>query len=185
MENKHFISKMILICAITYFTISGAYLYHAILPIMTEEPAKAIVQFMVVQNGTGAVVLILGGTFYYFLGKIRTFASPFRSLKVLSSEGKYTEEIPLKDRRSLFIARKNRDGISIDNKEIRAMDQEPYAVLNLVSGHWYIEAIGSQCPVGLRKEDQGVVYKLRPNIPYKLSAKDIIYVDKNKIIIDQ
>lgn len=40
-------------------------------------------------------------------------------------------------------------------------------------------------PVGIRKGGEGIIYRLKENIPYPLSVQDVIYVDTCKITIKE
>lgn len=84
---------------------------------------------------------------------------------------------------SLFIAKKGKNEIVIDHTQKNELDSYEYAVLNFVSGHWYIEVLSGKYPVGLKKENDSVIYKLKLGMPYKLNVNDIIYIDSNKILL--
>lgn len=184
MKNKHFISSCVIVCLELFFLFSAFYLYQFVLSSVSEISLKHTITFLVVQNLILAVLSLAVYLYLIIQDRKKMSVSPFQSLKIMTYSGELKEEIILIDKQALFIAGKERKEIFVKNIETGYSEQIEYAVLNLVSGYWYIEAMSKQYPIGLKKENESMVYKLKPEIPYKLSKNDIIYVNASKILVN-
>ena len=109
----------------------------------------------------------------------------FRSY-VISGDGKIKNQVLLKGRNSLMVTGK-KDGkeVFVENTGEAKEGRYLYGICKLVAGHWYFEVSPGSRPVGIRKGGEGIIYRLKENIPYPLSVQDIIYVDTCKITIKE
>ncbi|HBA97505.1 MAG TPA: hypothetical protein DCZ23_05295, partial [Lachnospiraceae bacterium] len=60
-----------------------------------------------------------------------------------------------------------------------------YGVCNLIAGIWYIEAFPGSHALGIRKGGESVIYRLKEELPYRISGQDIIYAGTCKIMMEQ
>lgn len=58
---------------------------------------------------------------------------------------------------------------------------EIYAVLNKAEGHWYLERETDSRRVGLKPAGEQLVYKVKPDMRYRLNSDDIIYIDGDRL----
>lgn len=73
--------------------------------------------------------------------------------------------------------------VLIHTAESGSLEAEEGAVLNLVAGCWYLEILTGDYPVGLKRETEEMVYKLKKGMPYRLSTQDMIYLNRSKILV--
>lgn len=186
MKNKQLIDKWIksiLVCLGIYFLISCYYLYNHVLLLTTKQPLRNMTYYLISQNIIIALVLLTGFICWKTIKQKKTQVSSIQSLTIISKSGTLQMERTLDNIHSLFIAKKGKNEIVIDHTQKNELDSYEYAVLNFVSGHWYIEVLSGKYPVGLKKENDSVIYKLKLGMPYKLNVNDIIYIDSNKILL--
>lgn len=61
------------------------------------------------------------------------------------------------------------------------MMNEIYAVINKVDGYWYLERETDARRVGLKPAGEQLVYKVKPDMGYRLNINDIIYIDDDRL----
>lgn len=85
----------------------------------------------------------------------------FHTLVKLSKDGECKEEISLDDSVSIALWQA--------------------AVMNQVQGNWYLEVLPDTLPVGLRRETDSFIYRLKVGMRYPLQQHDMIYMGNEKI----
>lgn len=150
-----------------------------------DEAAYKIIVFLMFQNG---IAFILLGAISYLIWKNqedRKKNDPFHSFIITTSAGKPIREVFLEGKKSLcFVKKSGKDFVCEEIGENHSGDFV-FATLNLHEGNWYIEAMTEHYPVGLRRGEESVIYRLKTAIPYRLYPSDIIYMDSNKILITE
>lgn len=186
MKTNPFAGRCILACIFAYLLIQIYYLSNEIMPSAQEGPWRDVVCLFLIQSVFFAVcifavfVLLLAERFR------RDQTSPFASLLLVNGEGKIKKEVVLQDQHSFLItgAKKGKQ-IFVEHMLDPDADRYVYGVCNLVRGCWYFEVLSESRPVGLRRGEENVVYRLKEGIPYQLTASDVIYVDTCKIVMQQ
>jgi len=76
------------------------------------------------------------------------------------------------------------DAVDIDLGDTQNCDyvSPEHAVLNFAGGFWYIEDLDSKNGVGIKRQGEEYALRLNPNVLYKISVGDIIYISKVKIV---
>lgn len=186
MKTNPFAGRCILACIFAYLLIQIYYLSYEIMPSAQEGPLRDIVSLCLIQSVFFAVcifavfVLLLAERFR------RDQTSPFASLLLVDGEGKIKKEVLLQDLHSFLVtgAKKGKQ-VFVEQIQDPDADRYLYGVCNLVRGSWYFEALSESRPVGLRRGEENVVYRMKEGIPYQLTASDVIYADTYKIVMRQ
>lgn len=95
-------------------------------------------------------------------------------------------ELGLSGRTSVVIGRNTtRQSVDLDLSQADGAGEveEEHAVLNYAGGVWYLESLSTTNRVGIRKEGNSIVYRLKAMTPYKISAGDIIFISHEKIAV--
>ena len=66
--------------------------------------------------------------------------------------------------------------------EYGALVNVQHAVLNYSLDTWYLEDLGSQNGIQIKKVEDGKRYQVAPNHPCRVSAGDVIYIAKTKLL---
>lgn len=98
---------------------------------------------------------------------------------LLSDTNTPTDEFLLINRTSAMIVKGDFVYISLE-KDILA---DEYAVLNRVDNLWYIERVSDIRSVGLKRAGEQYVYKLKPDILYKLNINDTVYIENERLLL--
>ena len=161
------------------------YLHYVRHSLATEKTLYQIILFLMIQNGllslsTGIICFCI-----WEKNKEIVKTSPFCSFVIVNKSGKKIREVFLEDKKSFFLVKKNgKELICIETGQTDF--REPiYAVFNLFEGNWYIENVSEQYPIGIRRGEEAVIYRLKNNMPYRLCPSDIIYMDSTKILIKE
>lgn len=157
-----------------------------IIPAASGESWEAFAGLFLIQSICFAVC-ILAVFLLDFLRKMkREYTSPFESLLLVNGEGKIKSEFLLRDKHSFLITgKKNGREVFAESTPQPEPGRYLYGICNLVGGYWYFESVSGERPVGLRRGNENVIYRLKQGIPYQLSASDVIYADTCKIVIKQ
>lgn len=186
MEKNRFNKRWIHIIFISlelFLIGSTVFLYNHILSINMEDSLRKFVYFEISQNIILAAVFFAAYLYYQTQIDKNIYSSPYKSLAVVSETGKRKEAVALYNKRSLSVGKTQQNDICIEEKGKASDGASEYAVLNLVSGYWYIEALLPQYPIGIRRGNEGVTYRLKTATPYLISSEDIIYIDTCKILV--
>ena len=108
-------------------------------------------------------------------------------LILLDEQDKPIKQWEIAGRTSAVIGRRNEDheeeiDIDLGECEYSAFIDPCHAVLNFCLDSWYIEDLGSQNGVQVRKVEDGVCYKVL-NRPCKISAGDILYIANTRLLL--
>jgi len=107
-------------------------------------------------------------------------------LILLNEDGKPVRGWDLTGKTAMVIGRRNREeevDVDLSDCEYGALVNVQHAVLNFCLDTWYIEDLGSQNGIQLKKVEDGRRYQVAPNRPCKLSAGDVIYIAKTKLLL--
>ncbi|MGL5436365.1 MAG: FHA domain-containing protein [Lachnospiraceae bacterium] len=87
---------------------------------------------------------------------------------------------------AMIIGRRNRNeevDVDLSDCEYSALISVQHAVLNYSLESWYVEDLGSQNGIQIKKVEDGGLYQVAPNHPCKISAGDMIYIAKTKLLL--
>lgn len=183
MKINQIVSRCVCIILFVYLIVQIFYLSCYTLPAAEGEVFEGLVSFFLVQSIVFAVCALAALIVQY---EKMEYESPYEKLLLISGEGKVTGEILLQDRDALVITgKKNGKGVSVVSAQDAGPGKDLYGVCNKVCGCWYLEALSSARPIGLRHGSEGAVYKLKEGVPYPLSIEDMIYVNNYKIVMKQ
>ncbi len=184
MKKSQTAGRGILACLSAYLLIQIYYLSSYIIPSARGEPWEKLASLFLVQSVFFAACILAVFIYDFLQMKKRDDTSPFASVLLVSGDGKIKNEFLLQGKHSFIITGK-KDGKEVFIEDVQ--NPEPgkylYGICNLTGGCWYLEVLSCKRPVGLRRENENVVYKLKEEIPYPLCKSDVIYADTCKIVI--
>jgi hypothetical protein len=100
-------------------------------------------------------------------------------ISLLNKNGEIISSWELYGKTSVVIGKdfgENQVDIDLSETQYAAMIDVEHAVLNYVSGNWYIEDLDSQNGISVKKFGQEKAYKLSSSQPCKLDFGDIIFI---------
>lgn len=106
-------------------------------------------------------------------------------LILLDGEGKPVKSWDLQGKISLIIGKSGQDqelDIDLSDCEYSSFIDFQHAVLNFSLDQWYVEDLGSQNGVKVRKVEDGECYKVIHR-PCKVEAGDILYIANTKLLL--
>lgn len=104
---------------------------------------------------------------------------------LLDEEGKPIKSWDLQGRVSLIIGKAGQDqelDIDLSDCEYSSFIDFQHAVLNFCLDQWYVEDLGSQNGVKVRKVEDGECYKVIHR-PCRVIAGDILYIANTKLLL--
>lgn len=110
-----------------------------------------------------------------------------RQLILLDEQNKPVKQWEMTGRTSAVIGRRSEGqeedvDIDLSDCEYGTFVDPCHAVLNFCLDSWYIEDLGSQNGVKVKKVEDGVCYKVL-NRPCKISAGDILYIANTRLLL--
>lgn len=96
------------------------------------------------------------------------------------------KEWTIKGKTSLLIGKKSVDGdvdIDLTGTEYESLINNQHAVLNYVSGVWYIEDVDSFSGVGIKRPGKLGAQKLSSGDPYPVKSGDVLYIANTKLLV--
>lgn len=131
--------------------------------------------------------LIYAIIFNYSRTKEREAATTvIEKLILLNDRSLGTKEWTLKGETSLLIGKKSVDGdvdIDLTGTEFESLVNNQHAVLNYVSGVWYIEDIDSFSGIGIKKAGKLGAQRLQNGEPNPVRSGDILYIGNTKLLV--
>lgn len=184
MKKSQTAGRGILACLFVYLLIQIYYLSSYILPSATGEPWKELASLFLVQSVMLAVCILSVFIYDFLQMRKKDRTSPFGSVLLVSGDGKIKNEWMLQGRHSFIITgKKGGKEVFLEDTQVPEPGKYLYGICNLTGGCWYLEADSSQRPVGLKRENENVIYRLKAGVPYRLCMSDVIYADTYKIVI--
>ncbi len=184
MKTNQIAGRCVLACVFVYLLIQIYYLSNYIVPSATKEPWRDFVCLFLIQSVFFAVCIFAVFIFLFLQRMKRENTSPFEALLLVNSEGKIKREVLLSDKHSFLITgAKNGRDVFIESIQDPDSDRHLYGVCNLVNGRWYFETMTVSRPIGLKRGNENVIYRLKEGMLYQLDAADVIYADTCKIVI--
>ncbi len=184
MKTNQIAGRCVLACVFVYLLIQIYYLSNYIVPSATKEPWRDFVCLFLIQSVFFAVCIFAVFIFLFLQLIKRENTSPFDALLLVNSEGKIKREVLLSDKHSFLITgAKNGRDVFIESIHDPDSDRYLYGVCNLVNGRWYFETMTASRPIGLKRGNENVIYRLKEGMLYQLDASDVIYADTCKIVI--
>ena len=184
MKTNQIAGRCVLACVFVYLLIQIYSLSKYIVPSATKEPWRDFVCLFLIQSVFFAVCIFAVFIFLFLQRMKRENTSPFEALLLVNSEGKIKREVLLSDKHSFLITgAKNGRDVFIESIQDPDSDRHLYGVCNLVNGRWYFETMTVSRPIGLKRGNENVIYRLKEGMLYQLDAADVIYADTCKIVI--
>lgn len=184
MKTNQIAGRCVLACVFVYLLIQIYYLSNYIVPSATKEPWRDFVCLFLIQSVFFAVCIFAVFIFLFLQLIKRENTSPFEALLLVNSEGKIKREVLLSDKHSFLITgAKNGRDVLIESIYDPDSDRYLYGVCNLVNGRWFFETMTASRPIGLKRGNENVIYRLKEGMLYQLDAADVIYADTCKIVI--
>ena len=115
----------------------------------------------------------------YNLSQKNMSSNNIREISLLNKIGESVNSWELYGRTSAVIGKdigENKVDIDLSDNPYASMIDVEHAVLNYAGGNWYIEDLGSQNGLSIKKIGQANAYKLSSLQPCKLDCGDIIFV---------
>ncbi|MGE7913083.1 FHA domain-containing protein [Lysinibacillus xylanilyticus] len=109
-----------------------------------------------------------------------------RKLVLLDDRGAEIDEWEIDDQTSLLIGKSSADNkadIDLSGTEYESLINYEHAVLNNVSGVWYIEDIDSVNGVGIKKAHKRVKNRIQHENSYPIGNGDTIYIANTRILV--
>jgi FHA domain. len=106
-------------------------------------------------------------------------------LVLLNENDKPVQSWDLTGKTAMVIGRRNRDeevDVDLSDCEYSALVDVQHAVLNFCIDTWYVEDLGSQNGIQIKKADDGRCYQVAASRPCKIAAGDVIYIAKTKLL---
>ena len=107
-------------------------------------------------------------------------------LALLDEEEKPIRSWNLLGKTAVIIGRRYKDAevdVDLSDCEYSALINVQHAVLNYCLDSWYLEDLGSQNGIQIRKADDGKCYRITTSRPCKITAGDVIYIAKTKLLV--
>lgn len=108
-----------------------------------------------------------------------------RQLILLDERDKPIKSWDLAGRTAMIIGKKNPEepvDVDLEDCEYSSFIDPVHAALNFCLESWYIEDLGSQNGVKIKKVEDGICYKVL-NRPARLAAGDIIYIANTRLLL--
>lgn len=186
MKEYQTTGRYILTGVFVYLLFQILYLCFYLLPSTVNKTDKNIIFIFLVQS-----VFFAAAIFSIILVLILNCQkskkdSPYETVYIITGDGKIKNKFLLQGRQSFIITGKA-DGkeIFIEDYKKAVQGRYIYGVCNLIAGVWYIEAFSGSRMLGIRKGGESVIYRLKEELPYKISSQDIIYAGTCKITMEQ
>ena len=162
--------RCILACLLVFLLVQIYYLSCYLIPASPQEPWEELSVFYLVQS-VFVTACICAVFFVQLWERVRRdAASPFARLLLVNGDGQVKKEVLLQGRYSFVITgKKNGREVFVETSQI------------LEPGR-YLYGTASDRPIGLKRECDNVIYRLKKEMPYLLLDTDVIYADTYKII---
>lgn len=108
-----------------------------------------------------------------------------QQLILLDEQDKPIKSWDLSGKTAMVIGKKNQEeevDVDLEDCEYSAFVDPEHAALNYCQDSWYIEDLGSQNGVKIRKVEDGGCYKVL-NRPCRVTAGDIIYIANTRLLL--
>lgn len=107
-------------------------------------------------------------------------------LILLTDTGEPTKEWPVQGETSLLIGKTTKERVAdvdLSDREYASLISHEHAVLNYVSGVWYIEDLDSTNGIGIERKGETRIDKLKHESPYRVNSGDTIYIANIRIML--
>ncbi len=184
MKKSQTAGRSILACLFAYLLIQIYYLSAYIIPSAPGESWEKLAFLFLVQSYFFAACIFFVFVCAFWQYSRQKSTSPFTSLLLVSGEGKIKHEFLLQGRKSFLITgKKNGKEVYLEDVQTPEPGRQIYGICNLSEGNWYLEAVPSKRAMGLKRENDNMIYKIKEEIPYRLYKTDVIYADTYKIVV--
>lgn len=129
-------------------------------------------------------IQIRDGKIEYDNGQLADSMS-IRQLILLDEQNKPVKSWEISGRVAVVIGKRNEEeeiDVDLEDCEYATFVSPQHAVLNFCRNSWYIEDLGSQNGVKIKKVEDGDCYKVL-NRPCRVSPGDIIYIANTKLLL--
>jgi len=115
-----------------------------------------------------------------FPGEVRA-----TQLMLLDEHDKPLKSWDLAGKTALIVGKKNEEedvDVDLEDCEYSAFIDNQHAVLNYCLDSWYLEDLGSQNGVRIRKAEDGICYQVTGR-PCRILAGDVIYIASTRLLL--
>ena len=105
--------------------------------------------------------------------------SKITKIVLLSDFNTPTDDFSLINRTSALIKKGGAADMSMESDS----SVKGYAVVNRVENEWYVERISEERTVALKRAGEQYIYKLKMGMCYRLNLNDILYVEKERLLV--
>lgn len=109
-----------------------------------------------------------------------------RKLVLLNNQGDEIDEWILENQTALVIgksSRENKVDIDLSGTEYESLISLEHAVLNCVSGKWYIEDIDAINCIGIKKAHNLMKNQLKDGSPHPINSGDTLYIANTRMLV--
>ena len=106
-------------------------------------------------------------------------------LMLLDEHDKPLKSWDIAEKTALIIGKKNEEedvDVDLEDCEYSAFIDNQHAVLNYCLDSWYLEDLGSQNGVRIRKAEDGICYQVTGR-PCRILAGDVIYIASTRLLL--
>lgn len=132
------------------------------------------------------IVILIYGVILYETRYLPNSQIKIRKLVLLNNQGDEIDEWILEDQTALIIGKSTADNkvdIDLSGTEYESLISFEHAVLNCVSGKWYIEEVDNISCLGIKKAHKFAKSQLNGDRPHPISSGDILYIANTKMLV--
>jgi hypothetical protein len=132
------------------------------------------------------IVTCIYGIILYETRTVTAGQTKIRKLVLLNNQGVEIDEWIIENKTALIIGKssqENKVDIDLTGTEYESLISLEHAVLNCVSGKWYIEDIDSINCVGIKKANKLMKNQLREGSPHPISSGDTLYIANTRMLV--
>lgn len=118
--------------------------------------------------------------------KAEEVATEVSKLILFEETGEPIKEWLIQGETSLLIGKTSNEreaDVDLSDREYASLISHEHAVLNYVSGIWYIEDLDSTNGIGIEKKGESTIHKLKHESPYRINSGDILYIANTRIML--
>lgn len=142
-----------------------------------------IIQYLTVSNIILWIIVMI-----LILLKIRSYIKNRQKIRavVLDDERRIKKEYILSNRKEMIIGKSTVSclvHIDFSDSRYSSTIEDRHAVLEKSGSYWYLRSEAVRGMVGLKRQGDGIVYKLKRGVPYQVEIGDVIYISYEKIYL--
>ena len=132
------------------------------------------------------IVMCIYGVILYETRPVTSSNTKIRKIVLLNNQGDEIDEWIIEDETALIIGKSSQDNnvdIDLTGTDYESLISLEHAVLNCVSGKWYIEDIDAINSVGIKKANKLMKNQLSEGGTHPISSGDTIYIANTRMLV--